>query len=566
MKGADLLVECLRREGVRYVFGVPGAQPIGLTDALLRQEGIEFILTRHEQAAAHMADAWARVTGRPAACLGTVGPGATDLVPGVATAWADSSPMLVLTAQVPSTRAYPHHGSQQELDQHRLFSPITKFSAVVNHVSRIPELVRAALRSALSGRPGPAHLDLPADILFQEVEVDPALIWEPRQTRAEHAGGLSPDDLETMARLLVEAERPLIYLGKGVLRAGAWGEARSLAEHLGAAVTTTVGARGAIPDDHPQALVAMGYGAMAAQADADVVLAVGTRFGELAFWGRPPAWAERGTQKILQIDADPSSIGLNVPVHLGAVADARVALAQLVEAVRELVPRRDPHPRLAEYRAAQESWLAGFEPDASSERVPIHPLRLVREAREFFPREAFVVVDGGNTGVWASYLTRIYEPRTFLWAGNMGHLGAGLPFALAAKLAHPERHVFILHGDGAFMFLPQELETARRLGLAVVDIIFNDRAFGMIKSGQRLACEGRHVGVDFFDVRYDRLAEAMGCYGERIAHPDEIGPALKRAVDSGLPAVLDVLVDEEVMLTAPDTVTLADLWLEGCNL
>ncbi len=565
MRGAELVVECLKREGVRFVFGIPGAQPIALTDAIGQAPGMEFVHTRHEQAAAHMADAWARVTGTLGVCLGTAGPGASDLVPGVATAWADSSPILVLTGQVPTARAYPHHGSQQELDHQRLFAPITKFTAVVNRAERIPELFRAAVRAATSGRPGPAHLDLPADVLFQRVHVDPSDLLEPFQARALNAGGLSPSDLDRVVDRLLQARRPLLYLGKGVLRAGAWAEAIALAEHLGAAVTTSVGARGAVPEDHPHALVAMGYGAMAAQADADVILAVGTRFGELAAWGRPPAWGERGSQTIIHVDADPTSIGWNVPVEVGVVADARVALGQLLATVRERTPRRPPIPSLADYRAAQDSWLAEYEAQARTSRVPIHPLRVVREVRDFFPKDAFVVLDGGNAGVWASYLTRVYEPRTFLWAGNMGHLGAGLPFAVAAQLACPKRQAFILHGDGAFMFLPQELETARRLGVTVVDIIFNDRAYGMIKSGQRLVCGGRHVGTDFFDVRYDLLAQAMGCYGERVTDPAQIRPALERAVASGRPAVLDVIVDPEAMMAAPDTVTLADLWLEGCE-
>lgn len=562
--GADLLVECLAREDVRHVFGIPGAQPLGLVDSIGRAPGIDFVMTRHEQAASHMADAWARVTGGISACLGTVGPGATDLVPGVATAWCDSSPMLVLTAQTQSFRAYPHHGSQQELDQLRLFSPITKFSACVYHVSRIPEMVRAAVRAALSGRQGPAHLDLPADVLFANVEPDAAWMWEPRETRAGGSGGLARSDLEEIVRLLEGARRPLVYLGKGVLRAGAWEEARALAERLGAAVATSVGAKGAIPEDHPQALIAMGYGAMAAQADSDVVLAVGTRFGELSFWGRPPLWGEWDVQKVIQIDADPQIVGMNRPVAVGAVADARAALSEILAALGG-APARAPHPGIAEYRAAQESWLAGFESDSTSDRTPIHPLRLAREVREFFPREAIVVVDGGNCCVWSSYVTRVYDPRSFLWAGNMGHLGAGLPFAVAAKLAHPERPVFVLHGDGSFMFLPQELETARRLGLPIVDVIFNDRAFGMIKGAQDMACGSRHVGVDFFDTRYDELARAMGCHGERVTEPDEIGPALKRAVDAGVPAVLDVIVDQEANLAAPDLATLADLWLEGCG-
>ncbi|MFA5787025.1 MAG: thiamine pyrophosphate-binding protein [Actinomycetota bacterium] len=568
MHGSDLLVECLIREGVTKVFGIPGAQPVGFLDSIYRRRAagveIDFVLTRHEQAAAHMADAWSRLTGGVGVCLGTAGPGATDLVPGVVAAQADSSPILVLTAQNQSFRIYPHHGSQQECNQLAMFGGITKFSACAYHTSRIPELVRAAMRAAVSGRPGPVHIDLPADVLFKEIEEDPSAIWDPHEGRATRGLALSPSDVEEISRVLLEAERPLLYLGKGVLRSGGWDEARALGEYLGAAITNTVGAKGVIPEDHPQALIAMSYGAMAAQNDSDVVLIVGTRIGELCFFGREPLWGARGTQKIIHIDADPNSIGLNKPVTIGAVADARTALGQLLDGVRAAGPVRAPHAKLGEYKLAQEAWLSQWDSLALSDAAPMHPLRVVKEVRNAFPREAIICVDGGNTAVWASYLMRVYEPRSLLWATNSGHLGAGLPFAIAAKMVHPQRPVFLLHGDGAFGFLPQELETARRLSLAVMDVIFNDRAFGMIKHGQRMALEGRHIGVDFADVRYDEMAKAMGCHGERVADPSELEPAIKRAVHSGLPAVLDVLVDQEANLTAPDTAALINLWLEGC--
>lgn len=568
MTGGEVLVRCLLKEGAKYVFGVPGAQPLPITDAIYRNrdQGIDFILNRHEQASAHMADAWARITGQPGVCLGTVGPGATDLVPGVAAAYVESIPMLVLTAQTQSWRAYPSHGSTQECDQLGLFSAITKWNAVVNSWDRIAELVRQAFRMALSGRPGPVHLDLPADILFQTREIEESAFLEPYQYRAVEGPGGNPALVEKAVELLLSAENPVIHAGGGVLRSGAWNEVKELAEYLGIPVTPTVGSRGVLPDDHPLAFKPVGYGAIGAQCEADVVLAIGTRFGELDGWGNPPFWGERGTQKIIQIDCAAEMIGVNVPIEIGIVGDARTVLRQMIGLVKQATAPRKVSQLVTECRATQESWLSEFEELGRSSAKPIHPLRLVKEARDFFPRDSIICVDGGNIAVWAAYLMHVFEPRTFLWAGDMGHLGAGLPYALAAKLACPKKKVFVIHGDGSFMFMNQELETARRHGLQVIDIIANDQAFGMIKQGQIVACGARVIGVDFYDTRYDKMAESMGCYGERVEEPEQIRPALQRALDSGLPAVLDVLVDKEAALNPPDFATVVDLWLQGCEI
>lgn len=567
IKGGEILVKCLLKEGVRYVFGIPGDQLNPFTDAIYRlgkEAGLRFVTTRHEQAAAHMADAWARVTGEVGVCAGTVGPGAANLVPGVYAAFADSIPILVITAQNQTWRIYPEHGSMQSLDQLNLFRPITKWNAVVYNWRRIPQLVQMAFRIALSGKPGPVHLDFPSDVLTARGPEEEIQFLAPSSYRAEKPACGDSELVREAARWLAGAHSPLIHAGGGVLRSGAWAELRELAEYLGAAVTTSPGARGAIPEDHPLCLLAASFGAMAAQASADVVLLVGGRLGDIDFWGRPPAWGEIGEQKWIQIDIDPENIALNRPVDLAIVGDARATLRALIEEVKKLTEPRPPAPFIAGAKEAEQAWLAQFEEQASREEAPIHPLRLVKEVRLFFPREAITVVDGGNTAVWSHYLNRVYEPRSFLWAADSGHLGSGLPYAIAAKLARPERPVYLLSGDGAFGFNIQELETARRLGTPIVAIVFNDGAWGMIKGSQLKRYESRFVGVDFTDIRYDKIAEAMGCYGERVEDPDQIRPALERAQKSGLPAVLDVVIDREAHLTPPDLEVLDALWMEGC--
>jgi acetolactate synthase-1/2/3 large subunit len=569
--GADLLVKCLIQEGVRFVFGIPGDQLCPILDGIRRlggETGVQFVMTRHEQAAAHMADAFARVTGRPAVCMGTIGPGAADLVPGVYAAWADSIPMVVLTAQNQTWKSYPERGSMQSLDQIALFRPITKWSARVTHWDRIPELVQRAFRVAVSGRPRPVHLDLHVDVLVATGD-EPSLTFQPappERYRPDRGPIAQYELIEQAARMLVEAERPLIHPGGGVLRSGAWDKVRELAEHLSAPVTTSQGARGVMPEDHPLCLIAGGYGALGAQAMADVVLLVGGRLGDVDFWGQPPFWGEPDQQKLIQIDIEPENVALNRSVDLALVGDAGATVGALIEVLRRLTDPVPERPDMAEYRAAQGAWLAQFQKQAASDQKPIHPLRLIRDVRAFFPREAICAVDGGNSTLWAHYLNRVYEPRSFLWAADSGHLGTGLPYAIGAKLARPERMVYAICGDGAFGLNVQELETAARLKLPVVAIVVDDRQWGMIKAAQMAAYDTRYIGVDFDDVRYDQVARAMGCWGERVEDPQEITSALERAVASGKPAVLDVVVDPWANLTPPDLENLDAVWMEGCEL
>jgi acetolactate synthase-1/2/3 large subunit len=568
--GAEALVRCFIEEGVRYVFGIPGhPQCNPITDAIYRlgnETGMKFITTRHEQAAAHMADAWARVTGEPGVCLGTAGPGVADLVPGVYAAWADSVPMIVLGAQNQTWRSYPEHGSMQSLDQIPLMAPITKWRALVNDARRMPELVQMAFRAATSGRPAPVYLDLPSDVLCDKLDVDEFPVLSRQHYRATSFPVASAGLIEQAADMLANAEWPLIHTGGGVLRGGAWAEVVELAEYLSAPVTTSLGARGAIPEDHSLCLIpATALGALKAQATADLVLLVGGRMGDMDFWGKPPIWGEIDKQRFIQIDIEPLNIGLNRPVELALVGDARATLRALLEVVKSKTGPKPENPLFNEARQDQALWAAGWEEGACSDATPIHPLRLMREVREFFPREAICAQDGGTTSVWAFYQNRIYEPRSFLAAADSGHLGSGVPYAIAAKLARPDSPVYCITGDGSFGLNAMEMETARRENVPIVVIIANDCCWGMIKGAQKLVYEERYCGVDFTDVRYDKMAEAMGCYGERVTDPGQIRPALQRAVDSGQPAVVDVIMDAEVHLVPPDLAILDSIWGEGLD-
>lgn len=571
ISGGELVVRCLLEEQVPFIFGVPGDQPYPVLDACYEHEDrIQWITFRHEAAAAHAADAYARITGSPGVCLGTVGPGAANLVPGVYVAYADSIPMVVLTAQNQSWKSYPAHGSMQSLDQLTLFKAITKWNVVVSHWKRIPELVQRAFRYATSGRPGPVHLDLPVDILYEEHLPDPEFtrILPPSQYRALNPPAGNPNAIRRAVSMLAEAKNPMIRAGGGVHRSGASRELIKLAEYLQTPVTTSASARGAIPEDHVLSLPgnAPGSAALVVQNEADVVLMVGCQLGDLDLFGKPLSWADPNDQKLIQIDIDGEMIALNREVDVAIVGDARVVLKQLREALEAKISRKEERAVLTDYHNIQEEWLSDFYELAASEAPPIHPLRLVKEVRDFFSRDGILVVDGGNIVIWTTYLHPIYTPRSFLWAQDSGHLGTGLGFAIGAKLAMKTRPVYLITGDGALGFNLGELETARRLNLPIVVIVCNDRAFGMIKAGQKALYGGRFVGVDLYDVRWDLVARAMDCYGERINDPKEIRPALQRAIDSGLPAVLDILVDREANLTPPDFDTVAAIWLDGVEM
>jgi acetolactate synthase-1/2/3 large subunit len=311
--------------------------------------------------------------------------------------------------------------------------------------------------------------------------------------------------------------------------------------------------------------VPAGFGAIGAQCQADIVLLVGGRLGDLDFWGKAPGWGNCADQRLIQIDISPEMIGHNRIVDLAIVGDAKSTLSELLKHIKNK-PRAKPRSEMADCREAQNHWLEDFIKQGKSDQTPIHPLRMVQEIRSFFPRDAISIVDGGNIAVWAIYLNRIFEPRTFLWPSDSGHLGVGTGYAIGSKLAHPDKDVYVISGDGAFMFNIQELETARRLGTPFIIAVANDRAYGMIKAGQKGLYNERYVGVDFVDVRYDKIAEAMGCFGTRVKKPADIAPALQKAKDSGLPAVLDIVIDPDVNLEPPDFSSVASVWLEGCQL
>jgi len=553
MTGGELLLKCLKEEGARVMFGVLDGS-FNPFLARLEKYDIRYICPRHEAAAAHMAEAWARMRGEPGVCVGGIGPGAANMVSGIATAYAEGSPVIAISGQRRRNIIYPDRGGAfQNVDLLGMYKPVTKWSAGVRQWRRLPELVRQAYRVATSGRPGPVYLEIPEDVMRGTGDPESVAVWPPSRYRAGKPGAGDGALIAQAAEMLASAERPLLHAGVGVSWAGAWEEFVALGDHLAATMTTTLGARGVVPEDHPRYIFVLNRKSLeAARAEADVVLAVGTRFGELDGWGRAPVWGDPAMQQVIHVDVDPTSIGLNRPVDLGILGDARAVLATLLEAVKKLTPPRKEHAGSERYRDLAREWEEQLSNSLQMGTGQVNPGQMVREVRNFFSRDAITVMDGGNTSLWCASFNPIYTPRSYLYTAKFGHLGTGLPYAIGAKLAAPERTVYLISGDGALGFNIQELETARRHDVRITVVVACDRGWGMERSSQMMGGVGGLVETEHYaGVRYDLVAQAFGCHGEKVDEIEQLRPALERAVASGKPALIQVMVDQNANLAPP---------------
>ncbi|MFZ5915861.1 MAG: thiamine pyrophosphate-binding protein [Chloroflexota bacterium] len=565
MTGGELLLKCLKKEGISVMFGVLDGS-FNPFLAKLGEYGIRLVNPRHEAAAAHMAEAWARIRGEPAVVVGGIGPGASNMISGIITACAEGSPVIALSGQRRRPIIYPDRGgSFQNVDLLGLYRPVTKWSAGVREWQRLPELIRRAFREAMNSRPGPVYLEIPEDVLRATGDPAKASVWPPEKYRAGRPGAGDPALIARAAEMLAAAERPLLHAGVGVSWSGAWAEFVALADHLSAAITVSLAARGVVPEDHPRYFHPLDRDALeAARREADVVLVVGGRMGELDTWGRAPSWGEPAQQRTIQIDIDPSAIGLNRPVDVGILGDARPTMAALLAAVREHTPARPEHPGLNRYRTLSEIWQAQCDSALQTATAGINPGQMVQTVRRFFPRQAITVMDGGNTSLWTASFNPILAPRSYLYTAKFGHLGTGLPYAIGAKLAAPERPVYLISGDGAIGFNIQELETARRYNVPIVVIVSCDQGWGMERSSQlfnRVVDQaGGMVECDLYsEARYDLVAQAFGCHGEKVDQIEQLEPALQRAVDSGKPALIQVMIQPADNLAPPGLLVFGSL-------
>ncbi len=544
--GGDVLIKCLLQEKVEYMFGIPGGQFLQMYDAIYRwgrEQGINTVLFRHEQAAAHAADAYARVTNKPGVCFGTVGPGALHLVPGVGAAWSDNIPVIAIVPQV-NSKYEDSFTLQGNLDQVTMFKPVTKYQKTVRNIEEIPDAVHKIFREATGGRSQPVLLEIFEDAFLEEIEEDKLPIISSDQYRAIGKPGVDSESIKKSLDLILLAEKPLIVCGGGILRAEAWNELQEFAEYLQIPVLSSISGIGSISNQSKCFLgTSIGGAGFQAATGADVILALGVKFSFTLGHGEGPVWKD--TQKMIHVDIDPSIIGRSKPITLGIVADCKQFLMQMLEEVKKIekVEKRDWLETLI---VGKERINSTYMKKASKDKIPILPQRMIKDVFEFIDEDAILIVDGGDIAAYALEQVHIYKerkPLSFLQAIGMGHLGTSVGYGIGAKLAKPDKQVVSISGDGSFMINIQDLETAVRLGLKdLIFVVGNNACWGMIKSGQKIALGKRFIDVDMPGCDYGKIAQGFGCYGEEVTDPNEIKPALERAKNSGKPAVIDVKI------------------------
>ncbi len=551
----ESLMQCLRAENVDMMFGIIDGSHIPFVVHAPRY-GIRHINCRHEEGAVHLAEGYTRLRHKPTVVIGSPGPGGANMLAGLTSAHAEGHPVIAIATTRRRLTADPDRGGAwQATNLAEMARPITKFSAVVRQPERLPELVRAAFRAALTGRPGPAFLAIPDELMSAKIDPARVRITPAARYRVTDMGPGDQGRLRQAAEWLASAQRPFLHAGKGVLWSGASDEFLALGNHLAAGLSTSLGARGVAPEDHPHYFHLFDMQAAGlARAEADVVLIAGARLGEYDGWGMPPAWGDPDHQKTIQIDVDPLSIGVNRPVDLAIVGDARAALTAIVAEVTARTPTRTAMTDLARYRQLSAQMQGQSAQYLQAAGRGVNPGQAVMAVRRFFARDAVTVLDGGNATLWGVAFNPVYQPDSFLYSVKMGYLGTGLPFAIGAKLAQPERTVYLITGDGALGFNLMELETALRENAPVIVIALVDDGWGMEHSAYNFGGvpKAMHVGVDLSpNTCYDVLAQGMGCYGERVESIDQLGPALVRAAAAGRPAVLHVVVDPTVNADPP---------------
>jgi thiamine pyrophosphate-dependent acetolactate synthase large subunit-like protein len=546
LTASEAIVAGLVAAGVTELFGIAGGKFAPLLAAVSREPRLRFTGTRHEAAAAFMATAVAHRTGRPAACVAEMGPGALNLASGLDTAHTNHLPVIAITAGTPARLSHPAHGQLMELDAAAVFGAVTRWRATLADSQRTGELLARAVSESLGGGRGPVHLEVGYDVLASSAPAGSEreiARWVGAATQIDRPQP-DPDALARAAELLRESRRPLIVAGGGVVAAEGGAELRALAALLDAPVLVTQMGIGLLADDDP-ALVGQGglvFGEQVLRAlrEADVVLAAGCRFSSWLWDGARPAGAENPSQRLIHLDIESAEIGRLRPAEVALLGDARAGLGRLRDALAD-GGDGDPGWResLAAERAEYLARLAGLGRDGDPGE-PMHPAQLARALGEAIPDDALVVYDGAHTSFWSNDLTPVSGPRTRFHDPGSGHLGFGVPYAHALALLEPGRPVIDITGDGAFGFSVAELDTAVRLGLRVVHVIHDNQAWGVISFSQRRL--GFSLGTDLPGTDYAAIARGFGARGERVDTPGEVGPALNRALAADGPSVIDARV------------------------
>ena len=532
----ERIVELLRAEGVDTLFSICDVSYNEIHKHALAA-GMRVVGPRHESAGVHMADGLSRMTGRPQVVMAGMGPGVVNMLAGVMCASQEHLPVLVIATQrTRSTHSAVRRGRFQYSPQLRSFEPSVKYAALVEGAHRVDEIVREAFRRATTGTPGPVYIEIPQDVMLERRDFPP--IVAPERYRLGPQGA-AQSQIEAAADLLRGAELPLLIAGTAIHTARAHAEFKRLAELLRCPVMPTPGGRGTLPETHPQTMFFIGPGAEICLA-ADCVLAVATSLGEPFAFGGPPLFAPQEKQRWIYVERDPTAIGVNREIDLPLVGDLRAVVPQLADALEKRGPFK-AHPKLVQLREQQDA-LKSLVAESAPSTVPIHPGRAVREVRAAVPDDAVLVRDGGSTGLWEAMYNE-QRSTDFLWTSKFGHLGTGLPYAIAAQLAvGRERCVCLITGDSALGFYIMELETAVRHNLPVLIVVNYDQHWGMEYAGQ-LTDIGKLVECQHAEVRLDELARSIGAHGERCTRTEDIQPAVKRALASERPALVQIVTD-----------------------
>jgi acetolactate synthase-1/2/3 large subunit len=552
MRPGHAIVEALRAEGVDVVFGLPGGHILGLYDGLYDAPDIRHVLVRHEHTAAAMAAGYAQLTGKPGVVLVTAGPGATNLVTAVAEAYVGALPMVIFAGRGITPTA--HRGASQEVPTDRIFAPVTKFAVRADRSAYLVDLTRQAFAIARSGKPGPVYIDIPRDLFDGEIEVPDYVPGAGKQP----AGG-APEVIEQAARELLAARRPLIVAGGGAVASGAFNEVRELAELLRAPVLTSMSGRGSLPDDH--VLAAGGLGAhrnpLAKRllVEADVLLGLGTRFEEMETNWRP-GYVPADGARYIQVDVDPAELGRSITAHTPVIGDVRAVLGQLLAIIRPQAPDGPmaEDPRVTEVIDGVAKIDAEADAALADDRVPLNPLRVIRTARQVFPRETTVATD---VGCLAEHIAgafpyfRVFEPRSFISPSSFYGMGFATSAAPVAKIVYPDRPALCFCGDGSFQMVLPVLPAATENHLPVTWCVLDDQALGSIRDLQEFRLHERYLATSFeYQPDFAAVAAGCGCYGERVTAPAAIEAALRRALaanEAGQPAVLDFRVAPDRM-------------------
>ena len=525
-KASDVFVECLEAEGVTHVFGIPGEETLDLNESLA-DSSIEFVPVRHEQGGAYMADVYGRLTGRPGVCLGTLGPGALNLVTAVADAYLDRAPLVALTGQGDLERM--HKESHQYVDLLRVMRPITKWNARLSDPNIIPEVVRKAFKTAESEKPGATHIELPEDVMADELDAQPL----PRRTPVQPEPAAR--ELLKAADLIRGALNPIALAGNGVVRAGAAPALREFCRATGISVAETFMGKGLVPADDPHWLGSVGLQAgdyrMAGFDDADVVLAIGYDLVEHS----PEHWNPESDKKIICIDSLPAEIDEFFLPEVELVGDIYHILARLSEECRHV-----PHPGGSS--RLRDVVQGRFEAAKNDSEFPMHPPRVLWEIRNALRRDDILISDVGLHKLWIGRMFPAFEPNTVLIANGLAGMGFAVPAAVAAKLVHPDRNVVTVNGDGGFLMNCQELETATRLKTPFVNVIWENEQYGSIVWKQDKKFD-RHFGTDFKNPDFVGLAESFGLPAWRCESVEDFPKHLKHALGLDLPSLIVVPID-----------------------